>query len=61
MTDEAFILIIKAKLKQYYLENRSVGLELAALVAQFRQEIQDDCLKIKYEDGRKKETKNRLK
>lgn len=61
MTDEIFIAILKARLKQYYLENKSVGLELAALVSQFRQEIQDDCLKFKYEDVKNKELKNKFK
>ena len=50
MTDEQFIFILKAKLKQYYLENKSVGMELKSLVAQFRQEIMDDVLKFKYDE-----------
>ena len=50
MTDQQFILILKSKLKQYYQEGKSVGLELAELVAKFRQEIEDDCLEFKYKD-----------
>jgi len=44
MTDDQFILILKAKLKEFYIENRSVGLEVRSLVALFRQEIEDDLL-----------------
>lgn len=61
MTDKTFILILKAKLKQFYLEDRSVGLELCALVAQFRQEIEDDILKFKYEEKPKTSFKKPLK
>jgi hypothetical protein len=50
MTDEQFIFILKAKLKQYYLENKSVGMEIKSLVAQFRQEIMDDVLRFKYDE-----------
>ncbi|WP_234111489.1 hypothetical protein [Chryseobacterium sp. R2A-55] len=59
MTDEIFILILKARLKQYYQEGKSVGLELRALVAQFRQEIEDDILKFKYREKNESNTKNR--
>lgn len=58
MTDETFILILKAKLKKFYVENQSVGLELKAIVAQFRQEIEDDVLKSKYDSKLKKPLKH---
>lgn len=54
MNDDQFIRILKAKLKQYYQEGRSVGLELRELVANFRQEIEDDCMKIKYQEPKEK-------
>ena len=50
MKDDEFIFLMKAKLKQYYLENKSVGLELRELVAKFRQEIEDDILNFKYKE-----------
>lgn len=61
MTDETFIIILKAKLKKFYVENQSVGLELKAIVAQFRQEIEDDVLKFKYEEKPKTYFKKPLK
>ncbi len=50
MTDDQFIFIIKSKLKQFYQENKSVGLDVKKLVAQFRQEIEDDTLQFKYKE-----------
>lgn len=61
MTDEQFIFIIKAKLKLYYQEGKSVGMELRALVADFRQEIEDDCLKFKYEELNTKRRNGKFK
>ena len=44
MTNNQFILMMKSKLKEFYLENRSVGMELKELVEEFRQEaISDFC------------------
>ena len=54
MNDDQFIRILKAKLKQYYQEGRSVGLELRELVADFRQEIEDECMKFKYKEPKTK-------
>lgn len=59
MTDDQFIFIIKSKLKQFYQENKSVGLDVKRLVAQFRQEIEDDTLKFKYTELNESNNKNR--
>jgi hypothetical protein len=46
MTDETFILLLKAEMKDYYINNRSVGLEVQKLVRQFRQSaIEDSSLR----------------
>ena len=59
MTDDQFIFIIKSKLKQFYQENKSVGLDVKKLVAQFRQEIEDDTLQFKYKEQNENNNKNR--
>lgn len=62
MTDDQLIFILKGKLKQFYLEGKSVGLELKSLVAQFRQEIEDDLLNDRHqEEIRKRRFKTTLK
>lgn len=58
MTDEQFILILKSKLKEYYIENRSVGMELKELVTKFRQEIEQNS--SKYKQKTKSETQKKL-
>ncbi|MCC2590337.1 hypothetical protein [Chryseobacterium sp. MFBS3-17] len=58
MTDQQFIFIIKAKLKLYYQEGRSVGMDLRELVARFRQEIEDDCF-LTFNENQKNESKNK--
>lgn len=47
MTSETFILLIKAKYKKYFEEGQSVGLEVAELVEEFREEVISDYLKRK--------------
>ena len=44
MTDHQFIFILKAKYKKYFENGESVGSEVKKLVADFRQEIEDDLL-----------------
>lgn len=45
MSDDQFIFILKSKLKLFYQENKSVGLELKELVADFREQILHDFCK----------------
>ncbi|WP_146063310.1 hypothetical protein [Halpernia humi] len=42
MTDEVFILHIKALYKNYYQNGRSVGMQVRRLVRQFRQDVQQE-------------------
>lgn len=42
MTDEVFILHIKALYKNYYQNGRSVGIKVHRLVRQFREDIQEE-------------------
>lgn len=50
MSDETFILILKAKFKEYFENGKSVGMDVKAIVAKFRQEIEDDILNFKYKE-----------
>jgi hypothetical protein len=61
MTDKTFILILKANYKKYFENGESVGLEIQKLVAQFRQEIEDDALRQKYKIEEKISFKTTLK
>lgn len=58
MTDEVFILILKAKFKEYFENGKSVGLDVKQIVAKFRQEIEDDILKFKYKEKNENNPKN---
>lgn len=57
MTSETFILLIKAKYKKYFEEGQSVGLEVAELVEEFREEVITEYLRSKA----KKKPKNIFK
>jgi hypothetical protein len=47
MTDEIFILQLKALYKNYFQNDRSAGMEVRRLVRQFREEIQEENFKIR--------------
>lgn len=47
MTDEVFILQLKAMYKNYFQNGRSVGMDVRELVRQFREQSQEDLTKIK--------------
>ncbi|ROI02900.1 hypothetical protein EGH90_12455 [Kaistella haifensis] len=47
MTSETFILLLKAKYKNYFENGESVGLDVAELVEEFRNEAISDYLKKK--------------
>lgn len=45
MTDKVFILLLKPMFKDYFQNNRSVGLEILELVEQFRKEAHKDFIR----------------
>lgn len=61
MTDKTFILLLKAKYKRYFENGESVGLEVAELVDDFRNETISDYLKKKQKNKPKSIFKKPLK
>ena len=61
MTSETFILLLKAKYKRYFENGESVGLEVAELVDDFRNETISDYLKKKQKNKPKSIFKKPLK
>ncbi len=47
MTSQTFILLLKAKYKKYFENGESVGLDVAELVEEFREEVISEYLKKK--------------
>ena len=58
MTNDQFLLILKAKLKLFYIENKSVGMELKELVAEFREDVISDFCRNKKPTRSIKKNKN---
>ena len=61
MTSETFILLLKAKYKRYFENGESVGLEVAELIEDFRNETISDYLKKKQKNKPKSIFKKPLK